>query len=69
MRLSVKMKKIYVGDIFIGCHSCQIQKRHFGEAPTWAGEKDIIWVSEKAERLAKTSWKQEKQNSSNQELK
>ena len=53
-------EKVYVGNIFIGCLNCNIQKRYQGEAPPWAKESDIVWVSEKARKTAEAIFEQEK---------
>lgn len=47
-----KDEPIYVGDCFIGCQSCEIQKRAYGEAPRWVKENDVTWVSESARQHA-----------------
>ena len=49
-------ERIFVGDCFIGCHSCKIQMRAYGEAPRWARETDIVWVSESARQRAEAEW-------------
>ena len=43
---------VYIGDRFVGCHSCVVQKRDYGEFPEWTKEKDVIWVSERAKNDA-----------------
>jgi len=56
LRTPTSARRVYVGDRWWGCYGCQIQKRDYGQLPSWLKDEDIVWPSEKAKEIAEQDW-------------